>query len=343
VGLDATSDLRAGDLAARLRSAPGVEAVSVASAVPGRFMINLGLEPTNFSSEAAITTEEAGGYVSFSPAQVDAAYLQALGLEVVAGRGFTEEDAERPGTPVYVLNEAAARALGWTPEEAVGKPFSIGSGQPEGAVIGVVRDFHVRSMHQAIPAVSLQLHAPTTWGSGNTLVARLSADGIRTGMEQVKARLAEVAPEVPFEYTFLDDTFDAMYRAEERLGHVFGLFAAVAIAVACLGLFGLATYAAETRTKEIGIRKALGASAAQVVQLLTREFAALVAVAFVLGVPAAYVAMAQWLEAFAYRVALGPSFFAGAGALALVVALATVGTQALRAARTDPARALRSE
>ena len=336
---DDLSETRCDALTKAVRAHPNVQSVSVANGVPGGFSVGMGDELAGFSPAANVEDEAAT--VTFKPAQVDTAYLETLGLEVLAGRGFTEEDAARTGTPVYVLNETAAGALGWTPDEAVGKPFGIR--EEPGTVIGVVKDFHLSSMREAIEPVSLQLHEPQSWGAGDELVVRFAPDAIREGLAHVETSLAEVAPQATFDYRFLDDTFDAMYRAEERLGSVFLLFAGVAILVACLGLFGLATYAAEQRTKEVGIRKALGATAGQIVRLLTQEFAVLVAVAFVVAAPAAYWGMSRWLADFAYRLTPGPGVFVSAGGVALALALVTVGTQALRAARTDPARALRAE
>jgi len=155
--------------------------------------------------------------------------------------------------------------------------------------------------------------------------------------------MAQAAPEIRFEYTFLDDEFDAMYRSEQRLATIFTVFAGIAILVACLGLFGLAAFAAQRRTKEIGIRKALGASIGNVVGLLSKEFALLVGVALVVGTPVAYWAMQRWLQDFAYRIEVGPGAFVMTAAVALLIAGGSVSYHAVRAARTDPATALRTE
>jgi putative ABC transport system permease protein len=162
-------------------------------------------------------------------------------------------------------------------------------------------------------------------------------------MAHLERVMKKFAPGEPFEYAFLDDTFDAMYRTEERLSQIFTSFAGLAIFIACLGLFGLAAFAAEIRTKEIGIRKVLGASVPNIVALLSREFVLLVAVAFVVAAPVAYLAMDRWLADFAYRIAMPPTLFAAAGLLALSIALATVSYQALKAALADPVKALRYE
>jgi putative ABC transport system permease protein len=146
-----------------------------------------------------------------------------------------------------------------------------------------------------------------------------------------------------FDYTFLDEDFGRQYEAEQKLGRLFRFFATVAVFIACLGLFGLAAYAAERRTKEIGVRKVLGASARDVVLLLSKEFTALVLLAFVVAAPLAFFAMRRWLESFAYRVDLGVGVFLLAGLIAVVIGFATVSTQALRAASTDPVKALRYE
>jgi len=159
----------------------------------------------------------------------------------------------------------------------------------------------------------------------------------------VQERWASLAPDRPYDATFVDQYFARLYAQDRQFGRLFAVFAALAIFVACLGLFGLATHTAQQRTKEIGIRKALGATVAGIVGLLSKDFLQLLGVAFVVAVPVAYWAMSQWLQGFAYRIDLGAGVFLGAGGLALTVALLTVSYQALRAARTDPVHALQSE
>jgi putative ABC transport system permease protein len=175
------------------------------------------------------------------------------------------------------------------------------------------------------------------------LVARLAPERIRPAMQHLEGLVARYAPGEPFEYEFLDDAFDAMYRTEQRLGQVFTSFAVLAIFVACLGLFGLAAYTAEVRTKEIGIRKVMGASVTSIVRLLSKDFVVLVALAFVVAAPVAYYAMNRWLADFAYRIDIRAGEFVVVGLVALAVALATVGYQAVRAALADPVKALRYE
>ncbi len=316
---------------------PGVVSASVANAVPGRFYLTFVAGPDAVSSDTQADTSQS---IVFHPAFVDYQYVETLRLELVAGRDFSRErpsDEER----AYLLNETAAEALGWTPEEAIGKSFSS-RGDTPGEVVGVVKDFHTKSLHEQIEPVVIQLHEVRGMSAPSVLAARLAPDAIQAGLRHIEAVRARFTNE-PFEYTFLDDEFAEMYRTERRLGQVFGGFAGIAILLACLGLFGLAAFAAERRTKEIGIRKVLGASATSIVGLLSKDFLKLVLVAFVIAAPVAYWAMSTWLEDFAYRIELGPGVFLAAGAAALVIALLAVSSQAIRAALANPVNALRSE
>ena len=205
-----------------------------------------------------------------------------------------------------------------------------------GIVIGVVEDFHTESLHQAIAPLVLWM-APRA-NIASVRIAGSDADGV---LDHLRATWESFETTHPFEYSFVNDQFARAYRTERRMMQLLGGFAGLAILVACLGLLGLAAYAARRREKEVGIRKALGTTVIQIVGLLSKDYLRLVIVAFVLAVPVAYWASQKWLQAFAYRIDLGPSLFVGAGALVLLVALATVSTQALRAVRIDPATTLR--
>jgi putative ABC transport system permease protein len=319
----------------RLRQHPSVRHVSQASGMPAHLSVRVGQDVGSIAPEADTEKE----MFSWSPLRVDYAFVETLGLELAAGRSFDRERGSDEAGRTFLINEAAAEALGWTPEEAVGKAFNRGS--ENGTVIGVVKNFHIASLREEIMPVTLSIGAPRR-GSGY-VAAKLAPDGIQAGMDHVRSTLGDLAPDATLDYEFLDDEFDAMYRSEERLGNIFAAFAGLAILIACMGLFGLAAYAAERRTKEIGIRKAMGASARQIVGLLSKEFAALVAAALVIGMPLAYWGMQQWLEDFAYRTTVGPETFALTAAAALAIAGLTVSVHALRAARTDPATTLRDE
>jgi len=268
---------------------------------------------------------------------VDPDFAGAAGIEVAAGRGFAWGRAS-DSTGTVVLNETAARAFGWpSAEAAVGR--RILDGEEAYEVIGVVRDFHFASLHQPIEPLMLLWH-PDAMAA---VTARVLPGDVPDALAALEAAWTRVLPDRPFDYTFVDEQLDKRYEGDRKLGWLFGVFALLAIGIACLGLFGLAAYTAERRTKEIGVRKVLGASTASLAGLLSMEFLRLVLVASVLAVPVAYLAVDRWLEGFAYRVDLGPGVFAAAGAAVLLIALATVAGQALRAAAADPVKALRYE
>lgn len=268
-------------------------------------------------------------------------FIETMGMDITAGRSFSLAYAT-DATDAIMLNEAAARSLGWThpvgrrlmvdvPGKADAEPWA------QRTVIGVVEDFNYLSLHNPIEPIMLYLSRDP-----NLMFARLDTSDAAT-LAQVEAVWTRVNPDAPFNAYFLDDHLQQAYQAERQLMRLFGAFAGLAFLVACLGLFGLTAFVTNQRTKEIGIRKAIGATTASLVALLSTDFTKLVGVAFAVAVPVAYLGMSRWLEGFAYRIDLGVGVFVGAGALALVVALSTVGVQAWRAARLDPALTLRDE
>ncbi len=310
---------------AELLADPGVRGVAL-STPPGRVGTNRG-----YNWPGAEGEDEQG--VSLWTIIAGPDYLETMGIELVAGRGFVSEADTHD---VYVLNEAAVRELGF--EDPVGQPFRAWD-RPMGEVIGVVEDFHFQSLRHAIEPVVIN-YKP---GWVGTVAVRAAAADVSGVLDHVRATWAEFAPGYALEYRFLDEDFGRAYRAEEQLVQRFGFFAAVAVLIACLGLFGLAAHTAERRRKEVGVRKVLGASVRSLVVLLSRDFAGLVLAGFVVAAPLAWLGLRSWLDGFAYRAALGPDPFVWAGLLALAVALVAVGGQALRAATADPVRALRSE
>jgi putative ABC transport system permease protein len=268
-------------------------------------------------------------------------FVRTLGMEIVAGRDFSRErttDAQE----AFILNEAAVKKLGW--DSALHKKIvmsDVAAGKPrEGRVIGVVKDFHLRSLHYAIEPLVL-LVAPEPYYLDDVLV-RLDAPNISPTLAALEQKWREIAPHRPFEYFFLDEQFDRLYRKEQKLAQIFNYFSAMAILVGCLGLFGLASFVAEQKTKEIGIRKVLGASVAGIV-LLSKEFTKLVLVATLVAWPLAYFAMSRWLQDFAYRIDLSVWIFLLAGAIALLIAWLTVSWQAIKAALANPVNVLRYE
>ena len=292
---------------------------------------------------------EADAFVDVRTVAVSPEFFDVLGVSFEAGGAF------RPGSAsdssALILNATAARLLAaQATDQAVASPADlvglevlvngpVDMGGRLAPVIGVVEDFNMATLHEAVEPVRFILR-PSRF---RHVLARVRPGEAGATVAALQAAWTEAYPDALFEYRFTDAAFDAAYRAEERLGLLFTVFAALAVFIACLGLLGLAAYAAQQRRKEIGVRKVLGASVGSVVALLTKDFAVLVIVGFAVAVPLAWVAMDRWLDGFAYHVDLGMSAFVIAGLVALAVALAAVSVQALRAASTDPVQALRDE
>lgn len=272
---------------------------------------------------------------------VDFDFLKTYGIPLAAGRDFSRQYAT--DTNNFLLNVAATRVLGVSsPEEMIGKNFSYGG--VKGHVIGVMRDFNFESMHQQI--LPIIFVAPPESQAGNSygnISIKLAGGDIAGSLAHIEKTWKRYLPEVPFDYTFLDERFDQLYKTEQRQGSLFTTFAGIAIFIACLGLFGLSAFTITQRVKEIGIRKVLGASAGNIVGLLSRDFLKLVAIAALIAFPIAWYSMHNWLGDFAYRISLEWYVFAAAGFLAAAVALVTISVQAVRAALANPVKSLRSE
>lgn len=262
-------------------------------------------------------------------------FLDTYGMDMAAGRYFSPEFRTDASHGV-VINEALAQSLGW--EDPVGKRLDIEGELEDGRVIGVVRDFHMRSLHHEIEPLLLYF-APRH----ENLTLRISGVDIAGTLGFIQDKWQAFDARYPFEYHFLDRKLDQLYRSETRLLQIFGAFAALAIFIACLGLLGLAAFTARQRTKEIGIRKVLGATVANLVALLSKDFVKLVLLANLIAWPVAWYAMNQWLQNFTYRVEMSWWVFGLAGGLALMIALVTVSTQAMWAALTNPVDSLRYE
>jgi len=270
------------------------------------------------------------------PAHYDV--VETFGLTLLKGRSFAPEHGRDAKGKTVLVNEALVEAFGWT--EPLGKRISVRFGVRNAEVVGVVEDFHFQTLHRSI--APLVIHMPTRTAP-NRLYARIAPGPTQAGLDELRTVWNETVPALPFSMSFLDATIERQYRAEQRWTRIVTAGAGFAIFIACLGLFGLATLAARRRVKEIGIRKALGATAGSVVRLLSVDFLKLVGVAVVLAVPLAYWAVQQWLQTFAFRIDLGMATVLGTAVLALSVALLAIITQTLRAARIDPARTLRDE
>lgn len=269
---------------------------------------------------------------------VDEQYIPTLGMQMLEGRNFSREF--RSDTSGVVLNEAAVKAFGFE-GNALGRSIrrALGDGEQEMFhVIGVVRDFHFRSLHEPISPLVM-----TLGGEAGIVIVKAGTADLSGLLASVKTNWDQLAGSEPMAYSFLDERFDQAYRTEQRTAFMLGLFAGLTILVACLGLFGLALFTTEQRSKEIGVRKVLGASVAGILALLTRDFLKLVLIAIVIATPAAWFFMQKWLADFAYRIDIQWWMFAAAGALAVAVAVLTVVLQSMRAALANPVKSLRSE
>jgi putative ABC transport system permease protein len=281
---------------------------------------------------------------SFAPTKADIKFIVAdeyffptYGVKIAAGRNFSKDFGM--DTSAFLINEAAVKVLGLrSNEEAIGKKFRYGN--RTGELVGVFNDFHFESMHERI----LPLVAFTPARSGySRLSIKVAGNNMPGALAQMEKTWKKFLPDVPFEYTFMDESFENLYRSEERQKTIFTVFACIAIFIACLGLFGLSAFAITQRIKEIGIRKVLGASLGSIVQLLSTDFLKLVAIAAVIAFPVAWYAMHKWLEDFAYRSSVPWWIFFVAGLLAAAIALFTISFQAVKAALANPVKNLRTE
>ena len=267
---------------------------------------------------------------------VDYDYIETIGIELKEGRSFSKEYGTDQ-TEAFIVNEEVAKLMG--KESVAGENFSFAG--RDGNIIGVMKNFHYYSVRNKIEPLAIYLR-PAAQGFSYTLI-RIAPENISASLDFVKDTWQKVVPDFPFEYRFLVEDFEYYYRSEERMGGLLKYFSILAVFIACLGLFGLASFTAEQRTKEIGIRKVLGASASQITLLLCREFFVLVLLANIISWPVAYFVMRNWLQDFAYRTSLGMLTFVLTMVLALIIALLTVSFQAVKAAVANPVDALKYE
>ena len=274
---------------------------------------------------------------------VEYGFLDLYGIKLVAGRTFSR-DVPTDSYNAAIINETAARVRGWLPEEAIGKQFNEGRGTNVRTVVGVVKDFHAHSMHHEIRPMVLYLadRADNYLSSINYFAAQVRPEDLTGTIEYLKETVGQFSS-YPAEFKFLDDQFEQLYSADQSFGETISFFMVLALLIASMGLFGLAAYAAEQRTKEVGVRKVLGASVGSIVILLTKEFAGLVMVAAVLATPIAYLAMHRWLEGFAYRIDIGIEVFVVSILMSFIIVVLTVGHQAFKAAYSNPTDSLRCE
>ncbi len=318
-------------IAARLRGDTRIEQVSASHSLPSGFLNTFSYIPEGKTAEE---------YVSLGSLALDAHLMSTLEIEIIAGRLFIP-DAESDSM-AYILNESGARALGWEPDAStIGKTvqWTMGRFGFTAPVIGIVKDFHYGSLRQNMQPIIFNL---SRFGSSNLLV-RVQSENAEPVLEELKAIWETYEPDFAFNYAWMNDRLASQYANERRLTKLFSYTAILALIIACLGLFSLASYATKRRVKEIGIRKTLGASSAEIVLSFSSEFALLLGIAVVVACPIAFMASERWLEAFAFRVPVGIGPFVTAIGIAFLIALLSVASQALKAATANPVHSLRSE
>ncbi|WP_162054225.1 ABC transporter permease [Pontibacter pamirensis] len=307
---------------------PGIKGVSIGYGFPG-----------DATAGDGVNVPRNGEMVPQSTAMlmVDFDYINTLDVKVVAGRPFSK-DFKTDANHAFMLNETAVRELGYgTPEKALGQTlfwprWDNQDSLKEGKIIGVVKDFHFKSLYDKMDPTVLQIYP----GAYIKVAVKMESKNITGSIDHVKQVWGEFSPDYPLDYIFMDDNFQKMYKAEDKLKTLLTIFTGIAIFVACLGLFGLAAYAAERRKKEIGIRKVLGAETSSIVTLLSKDFLKLVVVAALIAFPLAWYAMQTWLQDFAYRIDIPLWVFLAAGIVAALLAFVTISYQAIKAASNNP-------
>jgi putative ABC transport system permease protein len=295
--------------------------------------------PSNYNNGLAFPQGNDKQIVSGVDYHIDEQYIPTMGMQMISGRNFSKDFAT--DSSAIILNETAARALGWNALTAIGKTV-IRQNSDKGDnfpfhVIGVIKNFNFRSLHETISPLYMTLQPE------GGLIFKIKTTDVAGLLTTMKRQWDSYKTEESFEYNFMDDLFNNTYATEQKTGTILNIFSILTIFVACLGLFGLATYTAEQRTKEIGIRKVLGASVTQITQMLSKEFVKLVLIASAIAFPVAWWAMSKWLQSFAYRINISWWVFITAGSAALLIALITVSVQAIKAATANPVKNLRTE
>jgi len=308
---------------AQLLNEPGIKDITTA----GDNIVNI----NNSTGDTDWDGKETTRNFIIHPLGISKNYVDFFKLKFAAGGNFTGIKAD---TAHYILNETAVREAGIT--NPIGKRFKLH--EQDGIIIGVVKDFHFASLKQKIePAVFF--YTPTNW----LMFVKTTGRDAPLAIASVQKVWKRYNPAFPFEYTFMDASYDNMYKSDQRSGTLFSSFAGIAILISCLGLFGLATYTAQVKVKEIGIRKVLGASVANITAMLSKDFLVLVVLSIIIATPIAWYAMSKWLQAFAYRIQMQWYIFALAGVMAIIIAFITISFQAIKAAIANPVKSLRSE
>ncbi|HXB45018.1 MAG TPA: FtsX-like permease family protein, partial [Puia sp.] len=312
-----------------LQADPSVSGVSLMSGEPGGFHDSYGFEAEGKPGEKLMLNTE---FADFE-------YATTLGLKIISGRNFSAA-FPTDSMEAVIVNRSAAAKLGYTPEQAIGKWVkNITADSLRRAIVGVVEDYHYASLKEPIGSLVI---SPKKDDRRLALI-KLKTSNVRQAIERIKKIYAGNASDYPFEYSFLNERFDNLYRAEIKQESLLSIFSLIAICIASLGLFGLASYTAIKRTKEIGVRKVLGSSVQNIVVLLSKDLLKPVLLGTIIAVPAGYFIMQKWLEGFAYRIRIDWWLFAVAAMAAVLIALITVSFQAIKAAVANPVKSLRTE
>ncbi len=318
-----------GTIKNEFKSIPNVSAVAISHGLPGVGSANAHSAFENRQGDMQP--------LNINMYDVDYDFIPVYGMKIIAGRTFSPA-FPTDSTKSVVVNEATVKILGFTsPNQAIGKKFQQWG--REGQIVGVVKDFHYRSLQDNVEPLNMRVNP----SNARILTLKIAAQNIPATIAAVENKWKVLVPQRPFNYTFVDLNFNKQYATEERFGKLFMYFATLAIFISCLGLLGLASYSILQRTREIGIRKVLGASIAGIVNMLSKEFLQLVFIAAVIAFPLAWYGMDDWLKGYAYHINISWIVFAVAGSLAFLIAIATVSFQAIRAAVANPVKSLRSE
>jgi putative ABC transport system permease protein len=310
-----------------------IKNVGRSTLVPTNRLLNSSGPPLIMKGDSLINSQ-----VTTKMVPTDPEFFRTYGMEFVAGRDF-DKSIKTDDSLAFIVNEAAAREYGWTDlERAIDKDFQYNG--VKGKLIGIVKDFHFESLHQSIVPV---VFFPVKGNNYRDLTIKISGDNFQEGIAHLENIWKEFLPNRPFEYQFLSDRYDRLYQDEQKQSQLFSIFSGLAIFIACLGLFGLATFNTMQRIKEIGIRKVLGATVPNILTLLSKEIVILILLANLVAWPIAWIFMGRWLDSFAYHIDMNVLVYVGTAVLAIAVALVTVSIQTIKAAMSNPANTLHYE
>ncbi len=311
-----------------LARVPGITSITASHTVPGQQVTNWyaqlemkdgKMSPTNINTNL-----------------IDHDFIRAYGIEMLAGRNF-DRASKADDTTAFIINETAMKDFGWTTQDALGK--KVDQGGKKGFIIGVMKDFHYESLHHKVEPLMVNLRP----NSFSVLSLKINSSEIPVVVAQVEKEWKALVPTLPFRYSFLDQDYDKLYKADTQLSKVASVFSGLAIFVGCLGLLGLTSFSVERRIKEIGIRKVLGASVGNVIFMISKEFVGLILLSFVVAIPVTYYLITRWLQNFTDRITIGPVTFILAGLSVLALAWLTISFLSFKAAATNPSQTLRTE